>query len=542
MKSILFSLFFFLSFAISTFAQTFEWATNEGGIQYDVLSATAIDQQNNLFISGTFDGKWAWQSGDTLKSKGAGDFFLARTNNAGNLEWVVGNGGNLDDALLDIALSPQQDAVFAAGFVRDSLLLGTDTIETASSSDADALLMRCDVQNGAVQWTQTLKTKGDAEFRTVASDQTGNVYAAGVFADSLFIAGDSIKSAGSYDIVLAKFNGADGSLLWYRIFGGAQSDEVTDMQIDPATGKIVLTGFFTGFAIWQTYNALSAGDTDLFLVAINAEGGVEQLITAGGEGIESANSLAIDNQGNYYIAGNFVETAQIGQFALTANGSSDWLLAKWNAQGELQWAKAIGSSQTDKANTIAADANNNVYVAGYFADYLTADDLYLQSNGSTDILVVKLNADGNVLWVQGAGGQQFDNAKTITLDNEGYCYIAGNFTATADFDEAGTLQSNGNADLFWAKINQSTIDLSTATVQQMSFDLFPNPASSHLSLQLPPQQTLPLPIQLINSSGQIVLQHTIAQNLENIDIRHLPTGCYILHANNGSYAKVVISR
>ena len=97
----------------------------------------------------------------------------------------------------------------------------------------------------------------------------------------------------------------------------------------------------------------------------------------------------------------------------------------------------MGSIANESGQGITTDNFGNVYVTGYFQDTVDFDPgpgvFNLKSNGSYDIFIQKLDADGNFIWAKQMRG---DGAfgTSIEIDTNGYMYCLGNFSGTVDFD------------------------------------------------------------------------------------------------------------
>lgn len=74
---------------------------------------------------------------------------------------------------------------------------------------------------------------------------------------------------------------------------------------------------------------------------------------------------------------------------------------------------------------IAVDSNGNCYVIGNFFESATFGTTILESSGSSDIFVAKLDNDGSWLWIKTAGGEDNDFRRGIDIntDNNGNIYI-----------------------------------------------------------------------------------------------------------------------
>lgn len=134
-----------------------------------------------------------------------------------------------------------------------------------------------------------------------------------------------------------------------------------------------------------------------------------------------------------------------------------------NAQNlDLAWAKRIGSSGNDIANSLVVDANGNTYTTGSFQGTVDFDPgpgtFNLTSSGLDDIFIVKLDALGNFIFALEMGGSNNDVANSIAVDMSGNIYSTGRFWGTADFDPGPgsfNLTSFGLNDVFISKLDPS---------------------------------------------------------------------------------------
>ena len=81
-------------------------------------------------------------------------------------------------------------------------------------------------------------------------------------------------------------------------------------------------------------------------------------------GDENANKSAVDAFGNLYIIGSHRGT-KIGNITLETQGDSDILLIKMNSAGVVQWAKRAGGDLDDKGFGIAV-SSAGIFVTGTF--------------------------------------------------------------------------------------------------------------------------------------------------------------------------------
>ena len=193
----------------------------------------------------------------------------------------------------------------------------------------------------------------------------------------------------------------------------------------------------------------------------------QQLVWAksvGGIGFDRGESIAVDAQNNIYTLGYFVDTVDFdpssGTFEVTAQGEADIFITKFDGAGNFIWVKTIGSSDFDYGDTLFIDNSGNLLITGYFETDLDFDPgpgtQILTSAGNLDAFVLKLDADGNYLWAKHFGASGQDRGRGITVDNAGNVITIGYFNNTVDFDPgSGTsnLTTFGEEDIFILKLD-----------------------------------------------------------------------------------------
>src|SRR5690606_30114672 len=129
-----------------------------------------------------------------------------------------------------------------------------------------------------------------------------------------------------------------------------------------------------------------------------------------------------DSQGNVYLAGDFNGSITFGSTVLTSS-NSDGFLAKFDSDGNCQWAVKFGGTGGDFCYGVAVDQLNNVFITGDFNGTASFGTTNLVSSGFTDLFVAKLDSQGNWQWAIRAGGSLGDQSRSIDCDGSGNAYI-----------------------------------------------------------------------------------------------------------------------
>lgn len=256
---------------------------------------------------------------------------------------------------------------------------------------------------------------------------------------------------------------------WGGRFGGSGEDVVRSMTADDA-GNVYTTGYFTDDADFdisgETYNLSSIAWYDVFIQKTDAGGNFVWAKGFGGDSFDYGTGVSSDNEGNVYITGVFENTVDFdpgeNEFPLTSNGMQDIFLVKLDVNGDFEWARNFGGADYDESTSVGVDELGNVYVSGYFngtADFdPSIQEFNLDSEGSTDLFILKLDDEGNFLWANQIGNDEFTGALAMKVNPSGDQYITGMFQGTSDFDpgvEEYLVSSPNAMGAFYLKLNSS---------------------------------------------------------------------------------------
>jgi hypothetical protein len=199
----------------------------------------------------------------------------------------------------------------------------------------------------------------------------------------------------------------------------------------------------------------SAGQTDLFITKLDGNAQVIWKRTAGGAGAEEARGAAVSAAGEVYVTGTFSSTGDFdpgpGRTELTSAGDSDVFLLHLNPQGELVWARRLGGKLRDKGRGVAV-GKDAIWVTGTFEGGWEG----LESAGKSDAFVAKLDLEGHTLWARRIGGAREDEGCGVAAGRNGEVWVAGTFRESPSLaPEGGGLDfaSAGHQDVFLLRLD-----------------------------------------------------------------------------------------
>ncbi len=156
---------------------------------------------------------------------------------------------------------------------------------------------------------------------------------------------------------------------WLQSAGSPNADENLDITKDN-NNNLISVGYFTNtitFPAGTHLTSAGSGTSDVLIQKTNAQGQVIWAVQAGGPGSDRGISVACDAAGDIYITGYYYGTAQFGTFSLTSvSGAQNIFIAKLNSSGTFLWAVSAGGSMGNDPYAIAVDNSNNVIVTGEF--------------------------------------------------------------------------------------------------------------------------------------------------------------------------------
>jgi hypothetical protein len=310
---------------------------------------------------------------------------------------------------------------------------------------------------------------GQDSAMSIAVDAAGNAYLTG-YTESLNFPAASGSRAGNpsgVDVYVAKLSPA-GKLLYITYLGGSGDDRAYGIAVD-SSGAAVVAGwtYSTNFPVVNGAQPRLGGGRDGFVAKLNAAGNALVFSTyLGGSGADSGNAVALDPQGNIYVAGETDSTnfPVLNGFQIQIGGRQDAFLAKFSSAGTKLYGTYLGGIGDDRATAIAVDAAGNAYVTGstFSSNLPVAHAFQPTLGGGQDAFAAKIGPTGNALiystYLGGSGGtiSAPEIGNGIAVDSAGCAYIAGT-TSSSNFPTSNPLKSSlsGSQDAFVLKLSAS---------------------------------------------------------------------------------------
>jgi hypothetical protein len=479
------------------------WAKNPDGTPETAAASLALDNEGNLYVTGSFWGE-SLTVGDTTLTNVSyslyeyqSDIFIIKYDPFGNVIWAKSMGGSKSEVGWSIAVDDSDNILLCGWFTSpdaafDSIVL--TSLEDDPNTFGDAYIAKLNT-DGNVVWAKSAGTAGYEDIsNAITSDQHGNIYVAGSFASSSLV-WDSLTlantSEGFSDIFVIKLDPA-GNILWLKGVEGALNDLGRGLTSDPE-GNVFVTGSF--------------------------------------------------KSGSLYFGAN--------ELANSFPGTGDWFIAKYDSFGNDLWARsAEGNGEEFDWRAVTCDADGNAYATAEFSSYFLEfdDTTFIVNYGDLDLFVVKYTASGEVAWAINAGGAGNDEPLGITLSGTNIC-LAGTFSEDISFGN-NELNNYGGLDFFIANLSSFNVGIGESE-SYLSTNIFPNPTSDKITVTLfaSDQRQFQLLIKLFDLLGREIFsteEGTISGTFtKQLDISQLSAGSYflkVLHGGESEMRKMVIEK
>ncbi|RKX69892.1 hypothetical protein DRP53_06755 [candidate division WOR-3 bacterium] len=188
--------------------------------------------------------------------------------------------------------------------------------------------------------------------------------------------------------------------VWVRIYDGPAGgfDRAYALAIDNS-GNVCVTGTSEGLGL----------DHDFATIKYDSLGNEVWIARWNGPGPDNlgdrAYDIGIDGSGNVYVVGE------------TGDGGIDQRIAlvKYDRDGNELWSKIYDATE-GVGEALAVDGIGNVYITG---------EIYDPSTTYYDLITMKYDTDGNLIWATRSGTEFYDCGHDIVVDRSGNVYVTG---------------------------------------------------------------------------------------------------------------------
>lgn len=212
----------------------------------------------------------------------------------------------------------------------------------------------------------------------------------------------------------------DQSLCWIQNFGGEASDQGLALRVDPEGALTVLGESLGPLSIGPLSLPAPNSASALFVARFTPWGAPEALFGFPG-GQTALVRMDADSRGIVLGGAFFGDRLDIATPPLLGEGLHDAFIVALTPSGQLRWARRFGDPQNQFGVAIALGPDGSVWLAGRFEGQLAG----MRSLGGSDIFLLQLSAEGELLTTRSYGGTGDDTASALTISEDGDAVLAG---------------------------------------------------------------------------------------------------------------------
>ena len=289
------------------------WNTFLGGANTDFGNGIAVDNNDNVYITGRSTATW----GAPLQLySGANDAFVAKLTANGALTWHTFMGSANDEVGSGIAVD-NSDNVYITG--RSMATWGAPVQPYSGNNDAFVAKL---TTNGALTWNTFLGGANQDYGSGIAVDNGDNVYITGRSEATWGVPVRPYTNA--EDAFVAKL-GSNGALTWNTFMGGANTDFGNGIAVDNS-GYVYMAGYST--SDWGSAEPAYTANTEGYAIKLDSASGVLNWSAfVGGADNDQCTGISLDGSGNVFVIGYSRTTWGVPQRAYSA--SDDCFVAKF---------------------------------------------------------------------------------------------------------------------------------------------------------------------------------------------------------------------
>lgn len=460
----------FLALAPRLSADTLDvvWARQLGGTDGELAYNVGADANGNTYVTGHFtSATFAVGSITLTNSNGGGtnNAYIAKLDPAGNVIWAINAAGNTESS--SIAVDRFGNSYITGRYLSPTMRVGAITLTNGGTTFPIEMYAAKFDPNGNLVWANRGGGPGQDTGFAVAADELGNAYVTGWFRDGDATFGSvTLTNTGQFNWFVVKYDGT-GNVVWAKSNTGPPDVQSKGIAVD-RFGNVYVAGRYNGAPTFGSITLPAATDYDFLLVKYDSFGNALWARRAGGGRLDYGAAVTTDPFGNVYVTGYF-ESGSItfGTTVLSNAGvppSAEVLTVKYDSNGNVLWARGGRGTADDEGRDIALDSFGNVWITGLFqSPTVTFDSLTLTNySTSSDIFVVKYDAVGNVVDANVFGGNGGDAGRGIIGGLGGKVFFSGSFEGPANF--GGTdLNGFGGTDAVVAELGAGACSVGPAT-------------------------------------------------------------------------------
>ena len=304
----------------------------------------------------------------------------------------------------------------------------------------DIFILELD-RSGRILWSRIIGGTDYEQGNSVRRSFDGGVIITGytMSKDGDFTGMSTVRS----DIIVTNLD-KDGRILWNKTIGGSGFERGHSVSLT-SDGGLLVTGFTTSSD--GDFEGMNRGGMDIFVIKVDRSGDTQWKRTFGGNDDDGGTSITSTLDGGVLVTGSTLSNNY--DFEDVNMGQQDIVVLNLDSKGDMVWKRTFGGIESDWGESITTTQEGHIVVVGTTSS--NNGDFRGMNHGGEDVIVMNLDRNGNVVWKKTLGGTDDDYGKSVTSTIDGDLLITG-YTLSSDGDFKGT--SRGMSDMFIIKLDK----------------------------------------------------------------------------------------
>ena len=266
-----------------------------------------------------------------------------------------------------------------------------------------------------------------------------------------------------------------GDLDWQKSLGGSGQDLLKAVVLTNE-GGFLLAGsslpnpskggaFSKEVEVDADYKGTRRGQSDFWIIKLNAKGGEEWQKTIGGSGQDDLTAVVRTRDGGFVIGGSSASQPnqtrgevleQTDEKTTPHYGGLDYWVMKLDKDGKIVWQQSFGGKYNDELRSIALTEDGG-FLLGGSSNSPESGNKTQKHLGESDYWIIKLDKDGNEQWQKTIGSSGDDQLYAVHTTKDGHYLLGGNSNSEPGEDKRS---SNENGTDFWVvKLDKDNKDI-----------------------------------------------------------------------------------
>jgi hypothetical protein len=530
-------LIFLLFSSFYSNSQTWQSSIHIAAPNQNGAGIECIDGLGNYYITGIYYGNYCKINQDSLNATFVGaNTFVAKINPAGATIWKHNLGSNFSNNCytnIKMIFDSISNSILFIGIYCGPMVF-SDTTLISGGTTTKGIFGKMDL-DGNLIWSKSISGLGKVELNTLGFDYFDNFYVVGTNTNPIYINNDTLP-LGTFII---KYTNT-GSYIWSKNISGKgkypSSIGFDRLNMQIRGDHIFIAGQGSDTLKIDTVKFVQPNKAMKVISEFDLNGDFKWAKLVGYFLYGTiATPIALDNQSNIYSLYTIGDSATFGNSIYFKTGFGDIVLVKQDSIGNIIWVKlADFSSLAYGGNYIASDKQGDIYITGSFGGTFNLDTYTLTSSSTYDMFIAKYDANGNC-----KGANNFGQAEglSIAINANNEPIISGLFYNNVLIGSS-SYTSLGAADGFIAKHDVITnVQLSSKPQNnKLLIHANPNTGKCYINLPLDMIHEKNMLLSIYSSQGKLIQQIPVNTSEEKIKINleAEASGIYNAVLSNGS--------